>query len=79
MGVPLMLQEADAHRIEALKKRIGARTKVEVVRRALDLLEHDAERSARVVRWERAVRLAASTSRRVVAEFRPSSRLHKLG
>ena len=39
-------------------------------------LEHDAERSARVVPWERAVRLAASTSRRVGAEFRSSSRLH---
>ena len=28
-----MLQEADARRIEALKKRIGARIKVEVVGR----------------------------------------------
>jgi len=66
MGVPLMLQEADARRIEALKKRIGARTKVEVVRTALDMLERDAERTARVVRWERAVRLAARTSRRAI-------------
>lgn len=78
MGVPLMLQEADARRIEALKKRIGARTKVEVVRTALDLLEREAERAARVVRWERAVRNAAATSRRAIADFRPNSRLHTL-
>ncbi|HLA90078.1 MAG TPA: hypothetical protein VJL28_06580 [Gemmatimonadaceae bacterium] len=79
MGVPLMLQEADARRIEALKKRIGARTKVEVVRTALDMLERDAERTARVVRWERAVRLAARTSRRALADFRVHSRLHRAG
>ena len=43
MGKPLMLQEADADRIETLKKRLGARTKIQVVRSALDLLERDAE------------------------------------
>ncbi len=48
MGKPLMLQEADAERIESLKKRLGARTKIEVVRSALDLLERDAERARRV-------------------------------
>lgn len=79
MGVPLMLQEADARRIEALKKRIGARTKVEVVRTALDLLERDAERTARVARWERAVQLAARTSRRALTDFRAHSRLHRAG
>jgi len=79
MGVPLMLQEADAKRIEALKKRIGAATKVEVVRTALDLLERDVDRTARVARWERAVRVAAATSRRALAEFRRHSRIHRAG
>ena len=51
MGKPLMLQEADADRIETLKKRLGARTKIQVVRSALDLLERDAERAERVARW----------------------------
>jgi len=54
MGKPLMLQEADADRIETLKKRLGARTKIQVVRSALDLLERDAERAERVVRWRKA-------------------------
>jgi hypothetical protein len=34
-----MLQVADAERIEALKRRLDARTKIDVVRRALDLLD----------------------------------------
>ena len=36
MGKPLMLQEADADRIETLKKRLGARTNIQVVRSALE-------------------------------------------
>ena len=79
MGVPLMLQEADAKRIEALKKRLGAATKVEVVRTALGLLERDAERTARAARWARAVKLAAPTSRDAIAAFRRHSRLNKAG
>ena len=77
MGVPLMLQEADARRIEALKKRLGAPSKVDVVRTALDLLEREAERRSRVVRWERAVKLVAPTSRRALADFRRHSRLYR--
>jgi len=79
MGVPLMLQEADARRIESLKKRLGVATKVQVVRTALDLLERDTERAARVERWQRAVKLAAPASRRALADFRRHSRLHRAG
>jgi hypothetical protein len=78
MGKPLMLQEDDAERIEALKKRLGARTKIEVVRSALDLLEREAERAARVVRWRKAVEAAARESRAVLREFRPHSRMKRL-
>lgn len=75
MGVPLMLKKADAERIERLKQRLGARSKVAVVRTALDMLERDAERADRVRRWERAVRLATGESRRVAKDFRPHGRL----
>ena len=78
MGKPLMLQEADADRIEALKKRLGARTKIQVVRSALDLLERDAERVERVARWRKAVRLVQPESRRVLREFQRHSRLRRL-
>lgn len=78
MGKPLMLQEADADRIEALKKRLGAPTKIAVVRSALDLLERDAERTERVARWRKAARMAASESRKVSRELQRHSRLARL-
>ncbi len=73
-----MLQEADAERIEVLKQRMGARTKIEVVRTALDLLERDTARAERVRRWERAARLVAPESRAVNRDFRTHSRLKRL-
>jgi hypothetical protein len=78
MGKPLMLQEADAERIETLKKRLGARTKIDVVRSALDLLEQDAEKTERVVRWRKAAKLVAAESRRVSREFQRHRRLGRL-
>jgi hypothetical protein len=78
MGKPLMLQEADAERIEILKKRLGARTKIQVVRSALDLLERDAERVERAARWRKAVKLVAPESRRVLRQFQRHSRLRRL-
>ena len=78
MGVPLMLQEGDARRIESLKKRIGVRTKVDVVRAGLDMLEREAERAERIRRWERAVRLVGGESRRAVRDFQGHSRLARV-
>ena len=78
MGKPLMLQEADAERIETLKKRLGVRTKIDVVRSALDLLERDAEKTERVVRWRKAARMVAAESRKVSREFQHHSRLGRL-
>lgn len=78
MGKPLMLQEADNARIESLKKRLHARTKIEVVRSALDLLERDAERAERVAKWHKAVGVAARESRTALRDFHRGSRLRKL-
>ena len=78
MGKPLMLQEADDARIESLKKRLRARTKIEVVRSALDLLERDAERAERVAKWRKAAGVVARESRAVLGEFRPHSRLRRI-
>ena len=78
MGKPLMLQEADAERIEILKKRLGARTKISVVRSALDLLERDAEKAERVARWRKAARMVAVKSRTISREFQRHSRLARL-
>lgn len=78
MGKPLMLQDADAARIESLKKRLQARTKIDVVRSALDLLERDADRTDRVAKWRRVVGVVAPESRAALRDFRPHSRLRKL-
>jgi hypothetical protein len=78
MGKPLMLQAADAERIEMLKKRLDARTKIDVVRLALDLLERDAERAERVARWRKAAKMVEDGSQQVLREFQRHSRLRRL-
>lgn len=77
MGKPLMIQEHDDARIEDLKKRLGVKTKVDVVRAGLSLLEREADRRRRVARWRHAARLAAATSRAANADFRSRSRLKR--
>lgn len=78
MGTPLMIQESDRDRIDALKKRMRAKSKVEVVRAGLELLEQELERRERVVRWKKAARLARESSQEVNREFRRFSRLKRL-
>lgn len=78
MGKPLMLQAADAERIEILKKRLDARTKIDVVRLALDLLERDTEKVGRVTRWRKAARMVGGESQQVLREFQRQSRLRRL-
>jgi hypothetical protein len=77
MGKPLMIQEEDERRIESLKRRLGIQTKVDVLRAGIELLEREAERRERVLRWKRATALVAPTSREVNAEFRVHSRLKR--
>lgn len=75
MGRPLMLREEDDRRIERLKARLRAPSKVDVVRSGLDLLEREADRHDRIARWQRAARLARASSREVLRELRPHTRL----
>lgn len=77
MGKPLMLQEDDFIRIEALKQRLGAPTKVDVVRSGLDLLERAVDREERVARWQRAAPRVAEGSRTALQDFRSHSRLKR--
>ncbi len=77
MGKLLMIQEEDERRIENLKRRLGIRHKVDVLRAGIDLLEKEAERGERVSRWKRSTALVAKTSREVNAEFQTHSRLKR--
>ena len=77
MGKPLMIQEEDERRIEMLKRRLKIARKVDIVRAGIALLEKEADRRERILRWKRAASLAARTSQEVNAEFRPYSRLKR--
>ena len=79
MGKPLMIQEEDERRIDSLKRRLKIARKVDIVRAGIDLLEKEADRRERILRWKRAASLAARTSQEVNAEFRPYSRLKRSG
>lgn len=79
MGKPLMIQEEDDRRIDILKRRLKIARKVDIVRAAISLLEKEADRKERILRWKRAAALAAKTSRQVNADFRPYSRLKRSG
>lgn len=78
MGKPLMLRDEDDARIELLKKRMGARTKIDVVRSALDLLQSEVERAERVERWRHAARRVTKESRRALRDFQGHSRLGRI-
>jgi hypothetical protein len=78
MGKPLMIQEADDSRIEILKEKIGAKTKIDVVRTALTLLEEDVSRAERVKRWERAARIVGKSGMSVLKEFQTKNRFKNL-
>ena len=75
MGKPLMIQQVDDDRIELLKKDLKIAKKIEVIRAALTLLEHEAERLKRIKRWKNAAKLVAKSSHTVNKEFQKSSRI----
>ena len=78
MGKPLMIQPDDDNRIESLKEKTGAKSKVDVVRAALSLLEEDIKRSERVKRWERAAKVVGKSGLEVLKEFQTTERFKKL-
>ncbi len=78
MGKPLMIQPEDDNRIESLKEKTGARSKVDVVRAALTLLEEDVKRSERVKRWERAAKVVGKSGLDILKEFQTKERFKNL-
>ncbi len=77
MGKPLMIQEDDDKRIEELRRKLGIKTKVQVLRQALGLLEKDAEKLERIQRWKRSAKVAAQSSKEVLADFMVPHRFRK--
>jgi hypothetical protein len=77
MGKPLMLRDEDDKRIEKLKRRIHASSKVDVVRRGLDLLERDTDRQERIARWRHAAELVRDRDLDALRDFEPHSLIHR--
>ena len=78
MGKPLMIQPEDDTRIESLKEKTGAKSKVDVVRAALTLLEADVKRFERIKRWEKAARVVGKSGLEVLKEFQTAERFKNL-
>lgn len=78
MGKPLMIQLEDDSRIEAIKEQTGARTKIEVVRKALSLLEEQLARQRRIERWQKAARIVGKSGLDVLKDFSTQNRFKKL-
>jgi hypothetical protein len=77
MGKLLMIQEEDERRIDNLKRRLKIARKVDILRAGIDLLEKEADRRERILRWKRSAALVAKTSQEVNTNFRPYSRLKR--
>jgi hypothetical protein len=77
MGKPLMIQEDDEKKIEELKARLHAKTKIQVVRAGLMLLEEQINRKEKSDRWRKAAALVSGSSKEVNFEFQKHSRLKK--
>jgi hypothetical protein len=69
MGKPFTIQKEDDIKIEILKKQFGFKTKIEVVRSALNLLEAEGLRQARITRWKRAAKIVGTSGLEVLKEF----------
>jgi Arc/MetJ-type ribon-helix-helix transcriptional regulator len=71
MGKLIMLRDEDDARIATLKRRLKAKSKAEVVRQGLDLLERQQARAAKIAQWKRAaaIVMANGSSREFQEEF----------
>jgi hypothetical protein len=78
MGKPLMIQQEDDNRIEILKEKTGAKSKVDVVRTALSLLEADVKRTEKIKRWEKAAKMVGKSGLDILKEFKTKDRFKNL-
>ncbi len=73
-----MIQAKDDELIEELKGKTGALTKVEVVRRALRLLEADVDKQSQIEKWRKAVALVGDDDLKEGRRFNLNGRFKKI-
>lgn len=78
MGVPLTIQLEDDEKLRLLKKQTGAKSKVEVIRKALNLYEIQLLKKERIKKWKKAAGLIGDSSLDVLNEFKTKKRFENL-
>lgn len=77
MGKPLTIQIEDDERIDRLKSPLKVKTKIDVIRKALDLLEDKILREQKIKRWSKVVQAVVGQSLKVNHEFQKYSLLKR--
>lgn len=78
MGKPMMIQTEDELQILKLKEKMGAKTKIEVLRKALDLLEAELKHQEKIERWMKSAKIVKDSGLEVLKEFETKSRFKNL-
>ncbi len=78
MATALTIQDYDEVKLEHLKKVLKAKSKVDVLRRALDVLEREVAHAARRSRWKKAVQVVSEDSHAVNQEFQHYAQIKRL-
>jgi hypothetical protein len=78
MGKPLMIQLDDDIRIEKIKNITGAKSKVDVIRAGLTLLEENIKRSEKIKRWEKAAKIIGQSGLEELNDFNYSGRFKNI-
>lgn len=73
MGIPLTIQPDDNERLIQFKSLLKAKSKVEVLRQALDSLEDKLRKQKRHKQWRAAARRVAVQSERINRDFQKHS------
>lgn len=78
MGKPLMIQMEDELQILRLKEKMGAKTKIDVVRKALNILEDQLRHQEKAERWIRSAKVVKDSGLEVLKEFETKNRFKNL-
>lgn len=78
MGKPFTIQIEDDLKIEDLKKKTGLKTKIEVVRMALNVLESELTKKQKIQRWAKAAKIVGDADLEILKEFQTKDRFKDL-
>lgn len=78
MGKPFTIQIEDDLKIEDLKKKTGLKTKIEVVRMALNALESELTKKQKIQRWAKAAKIVGDADLEILKEFQTKDRFKDL-